>query len=65
MTTVYTLNERNDQLLLEKISWRPLAIIDPAREEKRKANVLAMKLSCVDVWPGGEMKYSWAITDYE
>jgi hypothetical protein len=60
MTTVYTLTEYDAQLLLEKVSWRPLAIIDPEREAKRKADILALKLSCVDVWPGGEMKYCWA-----
>ncbi len=65
MTTRYTLTERNDQLLLEKISWRPPAIIDPAKEEKRKADLLALKLSCVDVWPGGQMKYAWAAIRFD
>jgi len=57
MTTCYTLTEHDAQELLERISWRPLAYMNPSREEKRKADVLAIKLSMVDVWPGGQIKW--------
>ena len=65
MTTIYTLTERNDQLLLQTVSWRPLAYTHPEREEKRKADILAIKLSCVDVWPGGQMKWCSARPTFE
>lgn len=65
MTTVYTLTEYDQQELLRRVSWRPLAYIDPAREEKRKADEQALKLSCVDVWPGGQLKYCWAFPRFD
>ena len=65
MTTVYTLVERNDQLLLETISWRPLACTDPEREEKRKADLQALLLSMREIWPGGQIKYCWAAIRFD
>jgi hypothetical protein len=65
MTTVYTLREKDDQELLRRISWRPLAYIQPDREEKRKEAELALKLSCVDVWPGGQIKWCWAFPRFD
>jgi len=51
--------------LLEKISWRPLAISDPAREKKRKADMLALKLSMADIWPGGQFKWCSAFPRFD
>lgn len=65
MTTVYTLRERDDQLLLEKISWRPLAYMNPEREAKRKEDQQTLLLSMVDVWPGGQIKWCSAYPRFD
>jgi hypothetical protein len=64
MTTVYTLREYDDQLLLQKICWRPSAM-DPVKKGKRKEVELALKLACVDIWPGGQLKWCSAIPRLE
>jgi hypothetical protein len=64
-TTIYTLRERNDQILLEKISWRPLVYTHPDREEKRKADWLELVIKMADVWPAGQIKWCSATIRFD